>query len=563
LAWREVIRNAAHDSICACSVDETVDAVLHRFNEARQIASGLATQSLQHFALDLPTAETYAINGRGYARSGLVEFSVAGDRFDAATMQLLEERPKYPEEMTLNADGMRAILSIVQDNRIDDQAFIHEATLNTDGDVITVHVVAGSYDKKDVSFAEGRQELYAAMGANPDKPIKLTLVQPAIRRIVALVRDVPSFGWRPAEAAVPASPVAAHGALGLTNGLVTIDVNDVDGTFSLNGRPGYGQLVDEGDLGDSYNYSPPTTQTVVDRPDHVAVRVLESGPIRGRVEIVATYTWPERIDEITQTRVGSITGTVTTTLELRADDAAVHVSTSFVNPARDRRLRVHLPLVTPATTSRAECAFTVVERGLTAEGRSEEFGLPTFPSRRFVTAGGLTVAHEGLHEYELVDVDGDQAHTLALTLLRATGMLSRLGMALRPLPAGPLTPVEGLQLVGVPLELHYALTDAAVDPYRFAADELIPLDVVAAPGGGTRPVSGSMLEVRGAEVSAVTRVNGVLEVRVFNPTDGETTVEVPGIHGWLVDLRGTGTAPFEGSFTLRPHGIATFRATNS
>src|SRR5690606_27235628 len=30
VAWREVIRNAAHDSICACSHDEVVDAVLHR-----------------------------------------------------------------------------------------------------------------------------------------------------------------------------------------------------------------------------------------------------------------------------------------------------------------------------------------------------------------------------------------------------------------------------------------------------------------------------------------------------------------------------------------------------
>ena len=30
-AWLEVIRNSAHDSICACSVDEVCDAVLHRF----------------------------------------------------------------------------------------------------------------------------------------------------------------------------------------------------------------------------------------------------------------------------------------------------------------------------------------------------------------------------------------------------------------------------------------------------------------------------------------------------------------------------------------------------
>ena len=120
------------------------------------------------------------------------------------------------------------------------------------------------------------------------------------------------------------------------------------------------------------------------------------------------------------------------------------------HPASDHRLRVHLPLPEPAAGSDAECAFAVVHRGLDTEGRPDEFGLPTFPSRRFVSAGGLTVAHEGLLEYELVDVEGEQsdrrARTMALTLLRSTGMLSRLGMAYRPLPAGPLTPVEGLQL---------------------------------------------------------------------------------------------------------------------
>ena len=35
LAWKEIVRNSAHDSICACSVDDVVDAVMHRYAEAR------------------------------------------------------------------------------------------------------------------------------------------------------------------------------------------------------------------------------------------------------------------------------------------------------------------------------------------------------------------------------------------------------------------------------------------------------------------------------------------------------------------------------------------------
>jgi len=55
----------------------------------------------------------------------------------------------------------------------------------------------------------------------------------------------------------------------------------------------------------------------------------------------------------------------------------------------------------------------------------------------------------------------------------------------------------------------------------------------------------------------VRRDAGELEVRVFNPTDAAATVRLPGRSGWLVDLRGRPVAPFDGSFDLRPHGIAT------
>ncbi len=198
-----------------------------------------------------------------------------------------------------------------------------------------------------------------------------------------------------------------------------------------------------------------------------------------------------------------------------------------------------------------------------AEGRPDEYGLPTAPARRFVSAGGLTVVHDGVCEYELIDITttpgGDAAQTIALTVLRATGMLSRLGMAYRPFPAGPLTPVEGLQMAGRPVSLSYALAVGHDDPYALADDVLVPLDVVTALGGGTRPTAGSALNIEGAQVSAVRRENGLLEVRVFNPTGHTAMVTMPGHAGWLVDLRGYPERHFEGSFELRPFGIATAR----
>jgi mannosylglycerate hydrolase len=222
---------------------------------------------------------------------------------------------------------------------------------------------------------------------------------------------------------------------------------------------------------------------------------------------------------------------------------------------RDHRLRAHFPLPAPASASQAECAFAVVERGLTAEGGPTEVGLPTFPSRRFVSAGGLTVAHEGLLEYELVDIEGDQAAELAITLLRCTGMLSQGPMATRPLPAGPLTPMEGPQQQ-TRVHASFAVHVGGRDPYAVVDDAHLPL-LVARAGGGEQPATGQALSVSGAEVSAVVREAGALHVRVFNPSAHPTTVAIDGRRGWLLDLRGRPQRPFEGTFELGPWQLTT------
>jgi hypothetical protein len=110
-----------------------------------------------------------------------------------------------------------------------------------------------------------------------------------------------------------------------------------------------------------------------------------------------------------------------------------------------------------------------------------------------------------------------------------------------------------------------------IDPFALADEVLVPLRVGGLdatdrgpnPSGAATtvpadlPASGSGLEIGGAVVSSVVRQGDGLVVRVFNPTDTETTVHVPGRRGWLVDLRGRPIAPFEGAFPLRAAGLAT------
>lgn len=597
-AWRQVILNSAHDSICACSADDVVDAVTHRFAEADQIARGLTERALLGVSLavgaldaasDTPpapldglppgAAAPLAVNTSARTRSGLIRFTLPLACATEGTQVLGESLAALPMETMPVRDALDFIDVVV--NNLGDVWAI-DLDVQDDGSIWALLRVDGRrfglFDP-----TETRARFAALAATDPDAMVSVFYEGSAQRTVLARVVEVPGFGWRRwAPGPLDVAPVTAEGRR-LTNGIVEVLVAD-DATFAVNGHGGLGRLVDGGDKGDTYNWCPPADDVVVDEPVHVAVSTGEAGPLRAQLFIDATYRWPERV--AIEERVGSVDVVVRTTLELHAGEDLVRVHVAFDNTVRDHRLRAWFPLPDPTTSSAAECAFAIVERGLDAEGGPTEPALATYPSRRFVSAGGLTIAHEGLLEYELVDIRPDAAGTpragaLALTLLRTSGLLSQAPMQTRPLPAGPLTPLEGPQMIG-PVEARYAVHLGDRDPYAVTDDAYAPLLGVGgidvhqpgqvSPDRGhatTRPAllryattepdgSGRALTVSGAEVSAVRRTAaGLLEVRVFNPRTEATTVTVRGRRGWLVDLRGRPLEPFEETFPLRAAAIAT------
>ncbi len=571
LAWLDTIRNAAHDSICACSVDAVVNAVLERYAEAKRVGDGLADRALGALARSMRSAGPVVVNPSARRRSGVVELVVAGDPSDEWCEQVLSSRASLPGTLTLDTATFSSILGMLQGTRIADDAWIHGVEVQEHDGGIDVIVAVGTEELPGIPVEAVKENLFARLAARPDAAVQVRLDQPPVRQVVARVSDVPGLGWAsyaPAQLVHPVSTRAADGEAGsvvLTNGLVTVVIDGRDGTFSVDGHAGLGRLVDGGDLGDSYNYSPPNRDTVVDSPESVRVEIVEEGPVRAGARVTAQYLWPGSADQQGSSRRGEQRVAVVTKIELHADETAVKVTTSFDNPCRDHRLRVYFPLPEPAAISVAGSAFGTVSRGLSAEGRPEEYGLPTFPARDFVQAGGLTLAHVGVWEHELIDLDtsGDEtvARTLATTILRSTGMLSRVGMTYRPVPAGPLTPVEGLQMVGSRIEASYLIAVGPVDPWSLADDLAVPLESTPSLGGGWRDDRGGSLELEGARLSAFRRHEGQLELRVFNPNAEETTVRLGSASGWLVDLRGRPVEPFEGSFPLRAFGIATARLT--
>jgi glycosyl hydrolase family 38 len=559
LAWLEVIRNSAHDSICACSADEVGLAVLHRYGEATAIADGLRRRAAKLAGAVVPANGPIALNPSPRARGGVIELTLPGDQAVAGA-QLIQATPAAAVEVTGLGRELPMLLGrLIDDGLVSDRA-MRSVEVNASENRVDVVLRTGDGHRRAWRVASAMAELWAQAGAHPGVPVHVRIERAPSQRVAVHLASVPGYGWAAwSPGPLGVDPVEVHdgrGVVRMSNGLAHMTVEPGTGTFSLNGCTGLDRLVDDGDDGDTYNWCPPDSDVVVDRPDAVEIAVVERGPVRSRIHVTRTYGWPARVDH--GKRVGKERVEVQTALELRAGEDLVRITTTFDNRARDHRLRAWFPLPVPARTSTAECAFAVVERGLEAEGGPHEPGLATYPSRRFVSAGGLTVLHEGLLEYELAD--GGRA--LAVTLVRSTGMLSRNHMTSRPNPAGPALALEGSQVQGH-LSLRYAVHVGHADPYALADQAWVPLELTYGASGAGAASSGSLLAVNGAEVSSLRRVGGAIELRVFNPSPRQTTVVIDGRRGWLVDLRGAPVDPFEQSFPLRPWGMATARLSEA
>ena len=242
---------------------------------------------------------------------------------------------------------------------------------------------------------------------------------------------------------------------------------------------GLGALVDGGDVGDTYNWCPPLTDTVVDAPiDGRPPACVEAGPVRGRLEITRTYELPTHVEARRAGRARRRVE-VRTTLELHAGDDLVRVHVELDNHGlRDHRLRVHLPLPDRAASSVAECAFGTVERGLDRRGRPHRAGPRHLP---VASLRDGRRAHRRPRGPARVRAGRPRRRrrpppaTLAITLLRCTGMLSQGPMATRAAARPARSPPWRAPQSQHRVEARFAVHLGGRDPYAVVDDAFLPL----------------------------------------------------------------------------------------
>jgi alpha-mannosidase len=416
-AWRTLLENHPHDSICGTSADPVHREMVVRFERCRQQAEEIVA----HAAED--------IVGHERARARMAGRS-------AWKPALLVFNP-WPASRSAVVEADVAL-------------FCGDVSVGQQRVPAAPPVAPGPIHLRSGGREVPSQELSARDGHDlVESPLHYPLSAAVEwRRIAVLARDLPPLGVSALEvvdgagrADAARGPTASAEGTVLRNEHLLVRVEE-EGTLELadlaTGEEyrGLGELWDNGDVGDSYTYSAPRRDRLVRAPDAVAVSVLHAGPLRAALEIVRRH---DAIALETLTRVTLDAGAAHVEFELEGE-----------NRRPDHRLRMAFPLGAKPRREMADGLLGPVERvpgPRPPMAAGVEQPAPTAPMQRWVSAAArsrcLTVLTGGLPEYELKP-DG----TLLVTVLRAFGQMSREDMPERPGHAAWPTPTPEAQCLG-------------------------------------------------------------------------------------------------------------------
>lgn len=427
-AWARLLENHPHDSICGCSTDVVHREMTARFSEVQEAGEQqlhrLLRDQIPFFAPDKAHDRDTVLavyNSLPWRRSEVVDRLVV----------LLPGQPPIEQCVLRDEAGAEVPFELVERHWLERfWAIDYRAELELDTQLAqrdTFLRLMGDRILKTDSPEDGADQF-------------------AVIRFLA--RDLPGVGHRryfleprmaagtpvAPESASPA-PVTCAGHI-LDNGLVSAELHP-NGTFTLTDRasgrvyPGLNLLEDVEDCGDEYDYSPAAESLRLTSADCAGtVRVVDGGGLRGALEVGFELSLPAALAGSRKQRDGRrVPCPVTVRVSLEAGSNLVAVETVFDNRVEDHRLRSLFPTGLGCTRIHSDGHFLVNNRSVTPPS-GEAWAQPpsgTVPQQDFSLLSdgqhGLAVFNRGLPE--VAALEEEEGTTLALTLLRAVGWLSR------------------------------------------------------------------------------------------------------------------------------------------
>ena len=214
----------------------------------------------------------------------------------------------------------------------------------------------------------------------------------------------------------------------IKNSKICLEITN--GKIKVNNRENFIEIKDFKDLGDTYNFAP-------DIEDY------------GKAE------------EILSSEI-ALKGDLRCTLKLKTQNSDVYISLDknsdcldfrieYNNSEKDHKVQAVINTEKPIYTTFSEDMNELIERKFDPnydirKNLPKEKGIEamtnTAPMQRYVNANGIGIVTKGLTEYEVFK------NTIAITLFRATGIISNPKNPARSTPAGPPLPLNDAQMLG-------------------------------------------------------------------------------------------------------------------
>lgn len=419
-AWKYLLQNQPHDSICGCSIDEVHQDMLPRYRWAREIAADLRQQALADWAdqrLGNQPGERLNLFNPGSAPfKGCVE------------TWLTFAKGKAPECFALLDDKGQSIPYIVLERQLG-EVFVAEPDILPHWEDLEklkclVAVDLAPLSAKSLKIAPDQQA--------PELRLKETHKEP---------HELPYI--ENAHCKIQVNPDTQRVQIFRKEDQTWI--NCLEGHFFLS----------EGDAGDSYNYSPPYEDSL--NEISITESRIEINPLSQSLQLSCQGFIPARLQDDRRARSRmTVPIRIQSVLTLYQDEARVHVTTTLSNQAEDYRLRLIWLTRSRHVKLWGSTAFGSLERQLTPVmpidvAKGQERPPDVFPYTEWLHIvapdnQGWALHSEGLHEAALLDWEGRAA--LSLTLLRAVGWLSRDDLRTRGGGAGPRMPTPEAQCAG-------------------------------------------------------------------------------------------------------------------
>jgi alpha-mannosidase/mannosylglycerate hydrolase len=500
-AWKHLLQNHPHDSICGCSIDQVHEDMKFRFSQARQIGERVTLAALQ------PIAST-------------IEGDVADDEIRMVVFNPLSRPYSGTVEMAVPTPLDWPFWGEFFFFESKPAFVIHNAA----GEVVPYQRVAQKADTK-------RTRIRPWHFPEEFKVNEVT---------VSLPVEIPAMGWttltvkkgqpgHPTRYSEAQSLVASERAL--ENEIVRIEVGTSGQLTLTDKRTGqiYERLLtfeDIADIGDGWFHG----QAVNDECHTTAaagadVSIAHRGPHMSALRIRTKWELPARFDfqKMTRSQERRVVE-METLVRLRPGTDLVEFETTIHNTAEDHRVRVLFPSgAANAMTYLADSAFDTVERTIALRADNHEFvelEVETRPQQTWSAVHdkqrGLAVLSTGQLESAVID---NADRTLALTLFRSTRrtvmtdgqpeglLLGKLSFhyAIKPLQGAP----DQTELYTAGQRIASGFQVLSVQP----ADQELNRQK-----GKSLPASASFISATGdAIVTSCRRVGNGMEVRLFNP----------------------------------------------